>query len=128
MTASLSSGGKQRDHHRRCVGAEEPAAVLSERHARSGDLPLTAAAAKLVGQLDKLSAPGRADRVPLRQQAAAGVDRCPAAEPGCPGGEQGRPTDQWTEVTWTAPSTMLLSVGATAVSGSIYRLAYRLLG
>jgi phenylpropionate dioxygenase-like ring-hydroxylating dioxygenase large terminal subunit len=27
--------------------------------------------------------------------------------------EQGRPTDQWTEVTWTAPSTMLLSVGAT---------------
>jgi len=27
--------------------------------------------------------------------------------------EQGRPTDQWTEVTWTAPSNMLLSVGAT---------------
>ena len=27
--------------------------------------------------------------------------------------EQGRPTEQWTEVTWTAPSTMLLRVGAT---------------
>lgn len=27
--------------------------------------------------------------------------------------EQGRPTDQWTEVTWTAPSTMLLEAGAT---------------
>lgn len=27
--------------------------------------------------------------------------------------EQGRPTDQWTEVTWTAPSNMLLSAGAT---------------
>jgi len=27
--------------------------------------------------------------------------------------EQGRPTDQWTEVTWTAPATMLLHVGAT---------------
>lgn len=27
--------------------------------------------------------------------------------------EPGRPTDQWTDVTWTAPSTMLLSVGAT---------------
>jgi vanillate O-demethylase monooxygenase subunit len=27
--------------------------------------------------------------------------------------EQRQPTDQWTEVTWTAPSNMLLSVGAT---------------
>ncbi|HSV79047.1 MAG TPA: aromatic ring-hydroxylating dioxygenase subunit alpha [Ramlibacter sp.] len=27
--------------------------------------------------------------------------------------EQGRPTDQWTEVMWTAPSTMLLRAGAT---------------
>jgi vanillate O-demethylase monooxygenase subunit len=27
--------------------------------------------------------------------------------------EQGRPTDQWTEVTWTAPATMLLRAGAT---------------
>jgi vanillate O-demethylase monooxygenase subunit len=27
--------------------------------------------------------------------------------------QQGQPTDQWTEVTWTAPSNMLLSVGAT---------------
>lgn len=27
--------------------------------------------------------------------------------------EQGRPTDQWTEVTWTAPSNMLLAAGAT---------------
>jgi phenylpropionate dioxygenase-like ring-hydroxylating dioxygenase large terminal subunit len=27
--------------------------------------------------------------------------------------EHGRPTDQWTEVTWTAPGTMLLQVGAT---------------
>lgn len=27
--------------------------------------------------------------------------------------EQGRPTDQWTEVTWTAPGVMLLRVGAT---------------
>jgi phenylpropionate dioxygenase-like ring-hydroxylating dioxygenase large terminal subunit len=27
--------------------------------------------------------------------------------------EQGRPTDQWTEVTWTAPGCMLLHVGAT---------------
>lgn len=27
----------------------------------------------------------------------------------------GAPTDQWTEVTWTAPSTMLLSTGATLV-------------
>jgi phenylpropionate dioxygenase-like ring-hydroxylating dioxygenase large terminal subunit len=27
--------------------------------------------------------------------------------------EQGQRTDQWTEVTWTAPSNMLLSVGAT---------------
>lgn len=27
--------------------------------------------------------------------------------------KQGRPTDQWTEVTWTAPSTMLLRAGAT---------------
>lgn len=27
--------------------------------------------------------------------------------------KQGQPCDQWTEVTWTAPSTMLLSVGAT---------------
>ena len=27
--------------------------------------------------------------------------------------EQGRPTDQWTDVTWTAPSTMLLRAGAT---------------
>lgn len=27
--------------------------------------------------------------------------------------EQGRPTDQWTEVTWTAPGCMLLNVGAT---------------
>jgi vanillate O-demethylase monooxygenase subunit len=27
--------------------------------------------------------------------------------------QQGRPTDQWTEVTWTAPSNMMLSVGAT---------------
>jgi vanillate O-demethylase monooxygenase subunit len=27
--------------------------------------------------------------------------------------EQGRPTDQWTEVIWTAPSTMLLRAGAT---------------
>ncbi len=26
---------------------------------------------------------------------------------------QGQPTDQWTDVTWTAPSTMLLRVGAT---------------
>jgi phenylpropionate dioxygenase-like ring-hydroxylating dioxygenase large terminal subunit len=29
--------------------------------------------------------------------------------------QPGQPTDQWTEVTWTAPSTMLLAVGATAV-------------
>lgn len=28
-------------------------------------------------------------------------------------GRQGQPTDQWTEVTWFAPSNMLLSVGAT---------------
>jgi len=27
--------------------------------------------------------------------------------------EQGQPTDQWTEVTWTAPGCMLLNVGAT---------------
>jgi vanillate O-demethylase monooxygenase subunit len=27
--------------------------------------------------------------------------------------KQGQATDQWTEVTWTAPSNMLLSVGAT---------------
>jgi len=27
--------------------------------------------------------------------------------------EHGRPTDQWTEVTWTAPSALLLRVGAT---------------
>ena len=27
--------------------------------------------------------------------------------------ERGRPTDQWTEVTWTAPGAMLLHVGAT---------------
>lgn len=27
--------------------------------------------------------------------------------------EQGKPTDQWTEVTWTAPSSMLLRAGAT---------------
>jgi phenylpropionate dioxygenase-like ring-hydroxylating dioxygenase large terminal subunit len=27
--------------------------------------------------------------------------------------QQGQPTDQWTEVTWTAPSTMSLLVGAT---------------
>lgn len=27
--------------------------------------------------------------------------------------EQGRPTDQWTEVTWTAPGCMFLNVGAT---------------
>jgi vanillate O-demethylase monooxygenase subunit len=27
--------------------------------------------------------------------------------------QQGQPTDQWTEVTWTAPGTMLLNVGAT---------------
>ncbi|HSV45598.1 MAG TPA: aromatic ring-hydroxylating dioxygenase subunit alpha [Ramlibacter sp.] len=27
--------------------------------------------------------------------------------------QQGQPTDQWTEVTWTAPSTLLLSTGAT---------------
>ncbi|BEP38595.1 aromatic ring-hydroxylating dioxygenase subunit alpha (plasmid) [Variovorax sp. V59] len=27
--------------------------------------------------------------------------------------QQGQPTDQWTEVTWTAPSNMLLCVGAT---------------
>lgn len=27
--------------------------------------------------------------------------------------EQGRPTDQWTEVSWTAPGCMLLNVGAT---------------
>lgn len=27
--------------------------------------------------------------------------------------EQEKPTDQWTEVTWTAPSTMLLTAGAT---------------
>lgn len=27
--------------------------------------------------------------------------------------EQGKSTDQWTEVTWTAPSTMLLRAGAT---------------
>jgi len=27
--------------------------------------------------------------------------------------EHGRPTDQWTEVTWTAPGSMLLNVGAT---------------
>jgi phenylpropionate dioxygenase-like ring-hydroxylating dioxygenase large terminal subunit len=27
--------------------------------------------------------------------------------------EQGRPTEQWTEVTWTAPGCMLLHVGAT---------------
>jgi len=27
--------------------------------------------------------------------------------------QQGQPTDQWTEVTWTAPSNMLLHVGAT---------------
>jgi vanillate O-demethylase monooxygenase subunit len=26
---------------------------------------------------------------------------------------QGQPTDQWTEVTWTAPGCMLLNVGAT---------------
>lgn len=27
--------------------------------------------------------------------------------------EQGRPTDQWTEVTWTAPGLMVLQIGAT---------------
>ncbi|MES2929908.1 MAG: aromatic ring-hydroxylating dioxygenase subunit alpha [Pseudomonadota bacterium] len=27
--------------------------------------------------------------------------------------KQGQPTDQWTEVTWTAPSTMMIRVGAT---------------
>lgn len=31
---------------------------------------------------------------------------------------QGQPTDQWTEVTWTAPSCMLLKVGATLLGES----------
>jgi phenylpropionate dioxygenase-like ring-hydroxylating dioxygenase large terminal subunit len=32
--------------------------------------------------------------------------------------EQGRPTDQWTEVTWVAPANMLLQVGATLMGES----------
>src|SRR5712692_10258166 len=84
------SGGQHRDHHRRCIGAEEYAAILGERHARPRHLSLSAPAAKLLGQLDQLRASGRADWMPLRQQAAAGVDRYPAAERSRPRGQQGR--------------------------------------
>src|SRR5256884_3312584 len=96
MPASLSPvanaplRGQHRDDHRRRVGAEETATVLGQRHPGPRRLARPAPAAELIGQLDELPAPGRADRMPLGQQAAAEVDRDLAAERGRPGGEQRR--------------------------------------
>src|SRR6266511_6086440 len=57
------------------VVAEEPTAVLGEGGPGLRHLPVAAPAAKLVDELDELAASGRADRMPLRQQASAGVHR-----------------------------------------------------
>src|SRR6516165_7300584 len=85
MPASLSPvansplRGQHGDGHRRRVGAEETATVLGQRPRR---LARPAPAAELIGQLDELPASGRADRMPLGQQATAEVDRDLPAERG----------------------------------------------
>src|SRR5262245_47181342 len=60
---------------------QKAAAILGDRPSRVLDLPGAGLAAELRDELVQLNDAGGADRVPLRQQAARGVDRNAAAEP-----------------------------------------------
>ena len=71
-----------RHQHRRGVIPLLAAAVLRQRQLGAVDLALAGTALQLLGQLDDLCQAGRADRVPLAQQAARGVYRQAAAELG----------------------------------------------
>src|SRR3990172_6899584 len=79
----LLLGTSQAEDVHRCGGglaAHHAPAVLAEADFRAFDLPIARLTAELEEDLVDLGHSGSAHRVPLRQQAAAGVHRHPASQ------------------------------------------------
>src|ERR1700730_5845606 len=78
--SSRRTPAEDMDHARDIVRAVPSPCVLGQREPGIGHLPVTCGAAQLRDRLDDLGQAGGADGMPAGQQAAAGVDREPAAQ------------------------------------------------